>query len=290
MKKFNMLVEAPNIRNTIRRDTKTPGQRPRLRSLGPAVVLLTLLAGVTLWPILKNNQSAQPQAAFIEKSSDMYDGIPRRARDDIRKKPIQTTEEISVASLSEPEKTSKKHSGADEKLKPIVSRPVAKDAALVATKTVANDIWVLRFGLCFYKKSCESIQERLKKIGMPAYITKSTVNLLAHRIVVGPWAMASVAEDVKGKVEKSGIVSASFSAEDKYYLSTSAVTRKKQAKARLKKIQDLGYRAKLVSKREPFEVYKVYGKSYNNEKKAKIAMQNFLFSRIECVLERRRVK
>ncbi|VAX19335.1 hypothetical protein MNBD_NITROSPINAE04-1586 [hydrothermal vent metagenome] len=276
MKKFNMLVEAPNIRNTIQRDTRTPGQRPRLRSLVPVVVLLALLAGVTLWPILKNNQSAQPQAAFIKKTPE--------------EKPLQTTEKIGVASLVEPEKTSGKDSGSDEKLKPIVSRPVAKDAALVATKTVVNDIWVLRFGLCFYKKSCESIQERLKKMGMPAYITKSTTNLLAHRVVVGPWAMASVAEDVREKVEKSGIVSASFSAEDKYYLSTSAVTRKKQAKARLKKIQDLGYRAKLVSKREPFEVYKVYGKSFNNEKKAKIAMQNFLFSRIECVLERRRVK
>ncbi len=200
MRKFNLLHELNNIRNTITPDTPLPGERAPVggkRGLLLGLFLVAVLAvGGALWSQKSQTDAprmadtgpdeSSPAPAADSLLADDGSGLARDERSpllaDANTPAPDEVEPVKKPSSAGPHPKrmaavpSTKPPGyepAQEPIKPIMSRPVAKGAApakkppAIARRKAKTggkgDVWSVRFALCVMKRSCEEIVGKLKQ-------------------------------------------------------------------------------------------------------------------------------
>jgi len=278
MKRFNLLREVENIRNTIAPDTPVPGERGSIwRS--PAVWTVVICAAVVsgwLWYI-----GAEITVNFDRIHEIFGDTQSRRAPAD----PVARQGVAPAGDFSPTDGGKIPDSKRKEKLGVIVSRPVARDARADPI-TDEEDVWSIRFSLCVYRDSCESVLEMLKREGIDAYLDEGMAEIEVYRVVLGPWPTASGADEATARLRREGVDFSRFSVEDRFYLSAGPFVDEQTAFGVLKKAKDMGYRGDAPSKTEARKVYKVYEGKFANKSAASKELLNYKKRGIECVLEK----
>lgn len=270
MKQFNLLEDVPNLRNTIRPDTPEPGDKKKLPVSPLLLILLVCSVLLVLEPYIK----------------DFWDDIayvaPRRILPTaIKPVPAPVMPEPPLVTPKEDEPV---------KIAPVVSRPVALDFVKEKiAKKVANPVpWELRFALCVYHASCESVRVELEKKGVESHVVEGRAKIGVYRVMAGPWPTASHAEKARLQLRSKGVEGNEFVADNKYYLLSHAVPEEKVANAMRNKIREMGFRAEMAFKREPRKVYKVYSNGFADEKTAKAEKNRLASQGIDSVVEQRK--
>lgn len=289
MKSFNLLKEVQNYRNTVLPGSPIPGSGARLflpQALSVFFLLVILTFAGGLWVIETNS----PVKAIVIRKFLSFTGLNEDKTAPMETQIIEARPEDNLPEPIAKKVESQKETEPDEKsfplfLKPIASRPVAMEAALNESNR-PEQVWSVRFAVCVYKKSCEEVRAKLRKKGISSYLAKSSVSILTHYVLVGPWNVKSSVDHVARKLKAAGVGASLFSIENKYYLSTRPTATGKTAGETLKKVWSMGYRARMASKKGPQSMYKVYSGAFKDRKRAKKELRGFTNRGIECVLEK----
>jgi len=331
MRKLNLLHELKNIRNTITPDTPLPGDRAmagkRGLLLGLSLVAVLAVGAVFLWSQKSQTKvphtgdmragdsgpAATPNSLLAEDEAGLSGGDDNSplladantpAPDEVEppKKPPSAGSPPKKRALASPIKPVKPEpvTALPEKapIKPIMSRPVAKEAAsqrkppgIAGRKTKAGqkgDIWSVRFALCVMERSCKEIVGKLKRQGIYAFMVEGEAVLTMREIVIGHWRTAAGAKAAREELSKSAIKLSLFTSGGGFYLTTGPIPGPMAAEQTLATIRLKGYRAEKVSKKAARKVYKVYEGAYNNKENANKRLSVYKKRGIDCIVEKRR--
>ncbi len=271
MKRFNLIEDVPSLRNTVRPDTPEPGDKKK-RSVSPLLVILFLCSVLLVL-----------EPYMVEFLKDMARVAPQEIVSTANK-PVSVPAKMPVPAFAPPKDDD------SIKIAPVVSRPVALDFIKEkAAKKVAKPApWELRFALCVYRASCESVRVELKKTGVESHIVEGRAKVGVYRVMTGPWPTASHAEEARLQLKSKAVEGNEFVADNHYYLLSDAMPEEKVASAMLNKIREMGLRAEMAFKREPRKVYKVYSGGFPDEETAKAEKNRLASQGIDSVVEKRK--
>lgn len=302
MRKVNLLVAIPSIRNTLKPDGSYQKSGPDRR---PKVVIVFLLI-VTLMAYAAGSRHNSPDtdvavmnvpsASVVSKPEPKFkepDTSPPRAEEtkDIKPPvPDQTPplkEQSAVAEVKSDE-TIKVESAFD----PLLTRPVAKEAkpapkSVVAQASLPSGKWAVRFGLCVYKPNCDRIIEELSRRKIEAFITEGEAEVTFYKVMVGPFPTQTHAEAAAEKFRAKKMELSPFAVDDQHYLGAASFIDPKTQNEIIETAKSLGYRAEGASAKETRKVYKVYRSLlFDTKQAAEKGMRYHKGKGLDCIIER----
>lgn len=265
MIRLNLLRGARSLRDTVRPDTPVPGAPPPpwRRPLVLYAAAVMAMAGGALWYL-----GAEVSVNVGEKSYTVIGERPRAPRP--AKRPAAVKPAVRKAPAAKPEER---------------SGPAAPPAA--APEPEEKKGWAVRFAVCVYRESCQSLAARLDKMGIDTVIMEDFVEMPVSRVTVGPFTDGGAADAARRRLMGKGVRAHIAASGGGNYLSAGPFPSKGEAEKAALKMRSAGYEPRISSPRERTRVYKLYDKSRRREEEAREKMAEYRKSGIECILEKR---
>ena len=173
-----------------------------------------------------------------------------------------------------------------EPIKPIVSRPVAKDLPKAPGGPAKHKkVYRIRFAVCQMEESCRDVQSRLLKEGVKASLEKTVHNLMTHHVALGPWPTRSHAQKAGDDLLKIGIKSSLLVSGDKFFMITNPEYSLARVRKTLSTTTRAGFKGKVFSRKETQEMYKVYGESLEDPEEARRIRNQYKKKGMDCIVE-----
>lgn len=249
----------------------------------PDVDVVVVKAPASVSPVASKPEP-EPQAPGAPPSQ------PEETKDAPSPVPDQTarTEEPSAVSDVKPDEIKPEETA----FNPLLSRPVAKDAApspkpkgLQAPPPLGK--WALRFGLCVYKPNCDRLIEELSSRGINAFMTEGVAEVTFYKVMVGPYPTQTHAEEAAEKFRAKKLDIAPFAVDGQYYLGAASFIDPKTQNEIMETAQSLGYHAESAEGKESRKVYKVYRSLFFDTKQAaEKAMRYHKGRGLACMIEK----
>lgn len=300
MRKVNLLVPVPSIRNTLRPDgsyQKTGQGKP----LTTVIVLMLVMAATGYAAISYLNTPAPdvavvnvPAPPTVETPAPKLNELatPEPIAEEPKSAPVTeqapATPSSSAVTDVKPGETKQEEPVFD----PLLTRPVAKDAAPAITpKNVQapppSGKWALRFGLCVYKPNCDRMIEDLSHRKIEAFISEGEAEVTFYKVMVGPFPTQTHAEAAAEKFREKKMELSPFAVDDQHYLGAASFIEPKIQNQIIEAAKGLGYRAEGASARESRKVYKVYRSlMYDTKQAAEKALRYHKERGLDCMIER----
>lgn len=301
MRKVNLLVPVPSIRNTLRPDGsyRKTGQGKRLTT----VIALLLLMAATGYAAISYLNAPAPDVAVVNVPAPPVVETPApKPQEPATPQPI--AEEPKPAAQVEDQTPATSEPSAVVEVKPdevkldepafdpLLARPVAKDAAPTSKpKNVQapppSGKWALRFGLCVYKPNCDRMVEELSHKKIEAFITEGEAEVTFYKVMVGPFPTQTHAESAAEKFREKKMELSPFAVDDQHYLGAASFIDPKIQNQMIETAKSLGYRAEGASARESRKVYKVYRSlMFDTKQAAEKALRYHKERGLDCMVER----
>ena len=178
---------------------------------------------------------------------------------------------------------------ASKPIKPIVSRPVAKAAPQVSSKSESSEkkeeVFRIRFAVCQMAESCQQVKNALEQKGVKVSVTKTQHNLKTYHVALGPWPTRSHTQKPGELLLQKGIKTSLLVSGGKFFLITMPEFSQAQARKTLGVAVKEGIEGKTFSRQETQDMYKVYGGSYGDMERARRAMNDYKKKGIDCIVE-----